>query len=123
MKNPSHPGDILKRRVLPAAGLTVTAAARRLQVTRQALNNLVNRKSGMSPEMAIRLSRAFGSTPEVWLGMQMAYDLAATAPKVLFARDRPGFGRAAGRGLIQPDKPPHVRVRDPTPHRGLQRRP
>jgi antitoxin HigA-1 len=76
MKNPSHPGDILKRRVLPAAGLTVTAAARRLQVTRQALNNLVNRKSGVSPEMAIRLSRAFGSTAEVWLGMQMAYDLA-----------------------------------------------
>lgn len=76
MKNPSHPGDILKRRVIPATGLTVTDAAKRLQVTRQALNNLVNRKSGVSPEMAIRLSRAFGSTPEVWLGMQMAYDLA-----------------------------------------------
>jgi addiction module HigA family antidote len=51
----------------------VTEAAKRLQVTRQALNNLV---SGVSPEMAIRLSRAFDSTPEVWLGMQMAYDLA-----------------------------------------------
>jgi addiction module HigA family antidote len=76
MKNPSHPGDILKRRILPAAGLTVTEAAKRLQVTRQTLNNVVNRKSGVSPEMAIRLSRAFGSTPEVWLGMQMAYDLA-----------------------------------------------
>ena len=122
MKNPSHPGDILKRRVLPAAGLTVTEAARRLQVTRQALNNLVNRKSGMSPEMAIRLSRAFGSTPEVWLGMQMAYDLAQLRQKG-FSPSRPGFGRAAGRGLIQPDKPPHGRARDPTPHRGLQRRP
>ena len=76
MKNPSHPGDILKRRIIPATGLTVTDAAKRLKVTRQALNNLVNRKSGVSPEMAIRLSRAFGSTPEVWLGMQMAYDLA-----------------------------------------------
>jgi antitoxin HigA-1 len=76
MKTPSHPGDILKRRILPTAGLTVTEAAKRLQVTRQTLNNVVNRKSGVSPEMAIRLSRAFGSTPEVWLGMQMAYDLA-----------------------------------------------
>ena len=81
MMNPSHPGDILKRRILPAAGLTVTEAARRLQVTRQTLNNLVNRKSGVSPEMAIRLSRAFGSTPEVWLGMQMAYDLAQLRKK------------------------------------------
>ncbi len=81
MKNPSHPGDILKRRVLPDAGLTVTDAAGRLHVSRQALNNLVNRKSGVSPEMAIRLSRAFGSTPEVWLGMQMAYDLAQLRSK------------------------------------------
>jgi addiction module HigA family antidote len=81
MKNPSHPGDILKRRVIPAVGLTVTEAAKRLQVTRQALNNVVNRKSGVSPEMAIRLSRAFGSTPEVWLGMQMAYDLAQLRSK------------------------------------------
>jgi antitoxin HigA-1 len=102
MKNPSHPGDILKRRVLPAAGLTVTAAARRLQVTRQALNNLVNRKSGMSPEMAIRLSRAFGSTPEVWLGMQMAYDLAQLRQK--------GFS-------------PEIAPVSAVPHRGLQRRP
>ena len=102
MKNPSHPGDILKRRVLPAAGLTVTAAARRLQVTRQALNNLVNRKSGMSPEMAIRLSRAFGSTPEVWLGMQMAYDLAQLRQKAFS---------------------PEIAPVSAVPHRGLQRRP
>jgi len=53
-----------------------TEAARALGVTRQALNNLVNLKAGISPEMAIRLSKAFGSNPEVWLGMQMAYDLA-----------------------------------------------
>ena len=49
---------------------------RSLGVTRQALNNLVNEKAGVSPEMAIRLSKAFGSSPEVWLGMQMEYDLA-----------------------------------------------
>jgi addiction module HigA family antidote len=55
----------------------VTAGAKVLGVTRQALNNIVNGKSGISPEMAIRLSKAFGSTPETWLRMQLAYDLAA----------------------------------------------
>ncbi len=50
--------------------------ARRLGVTRQALNNVVNEKSAISPEMAIRLSKAFGSGPEVWLGLQLEYDLA-----------------------------------------------
>jgi addiction module HigA family antidote len=55
----------------------VTAGAKVLGVTRQALNNVVNGKSGISPEMAIRLSKAFGSTAETWLRMQLAYDLAA----------------------------------------------
>jgi len=53
----------------------VTRAAAGLGVTRQALSDLVNGKAGISVEMAIRLSKAFGSTPETWLGMQMAYDL------------------------------------------------
>jgi addiction module HigA family antidote len=56
--------------------LTVTQAARHLGVTRQALNNLVNEKSGISREMSIRLSKAFGSSPEMWLGLQLQYDLA-----------------------------------------------
>ena len=55
----------------------MTAGAKVLGVTRQALNNVVNGKSGISPEMAIRLSKAFGSTAETWLRMQLAYDLAA----------------------------------------------
>ncbi|HBA40783.1 MAG TPA: addiction module antidote protein, HigA family [Deltaproteobacteria bacterium] len=76
MKNPPHPGRIVRRECIEALGLTVTEAARALGVTRQALNNLVNLKAGISPEMAIRLSKAFGSSPEAWLGMQMAYDLA-----------------------------------------------
>ena len=59
-----------------ALGLTVTETAKRLGVTRQALNNLVNGKGGILAEMAVRLSKAFGSSPEVWLGMQMEYDLA-----------------------------------------------
>ena len=76
MKKPPHPGRIVRQECIEPLGLTVTEAARALGVTRQALNNLVNLKAGISPEMAIRLSKAFGSSPEVWLGMQMAYNLA-----------------------------------------------
>jgi antitoxin HigA-1 len=77
MKNPTHPGLVVRHDCLDALGLSVTAGAKALGVTRQTLNNLVNGKSGVSPEMAIRLSKAFGSTPETWLRMQVAYDLAA----------------------------------------------
>ena len=75
MHNPPHPGGIVKRQCLEPLGLTVTRAAAGLGVTRQALFELVNGRTGISVEMAIRLSKAFGSTPETWLGMQMAYDL------------------------------------------------
>jgi addiction module HigA family antidote len=75
MQNPPHPGDIVKWECLEPLGLSVTRAAEGLGVTRQTLSDLVNRKAGVSVDMAIRLSRAFGSTPETWLGMQMAYDL------------------------------------------------
>ncbi|MDE0124883.1 MAG: HigA family addiction module antitoxin [Bryobacterales bacterium] len=75
MHNPPHPGSIVKRRCLDPLGLTVTRAAQGLGVTRQALLELLNGRAGISVEMAIRLSKAFGSTPETWLGMQMAYDL------------------------------------------------
>ena len=76
MKNPPHPGRVVRQECLEPLGLTVTQAARLLGVTRQALNNLVNGRAGISPEMSIRLSKAFGSSPEVWLGLQMEYDLA-----------------------------------------------
>ena len=75
MHNPPHPGGIVKRQCLEPLGLSVTRAAEGLGVTRQALSELVNEHTGISVEMAIRLSKAFGSTPETWLGMQMAYDL------------------------------------------------
>jgi len=65
MRNPPHPGRIVRQECIEPLG-----------VTRQTLNNLVNEKAGISPEMAIRLSKAFGTSPEVWLGMQMEYDLA-----------------------------------------------
>ena len=76
MKNPPHPGRIVRQECIEPLGLTVTEAAKRLGIKRQTLNNLVNGKAGISPEMSIRLSKAFGSSPEVWLGLQMEYDLA-----------------------------------------------
>jgi addiction module HigA family antidote len=76
MKNPPHPGRIVRQECLQPLGLSVTDAAERLGVARNTLNYLVNGRIGISPEMAIRLSKAFGSSPETWLGLQMDYDLA-----------------------------------------------
>ncbi len=76
MKTPPHPGETVRYDCLEPLGLTVTEGAKALGVTRQTLNDLVNGKSGISPEMAIRLSKAFGSSPETWLKMQLDYDLA-----------------------------------------------
>ena len=76
MLNPPHPGRSIRSACLEPLGLSVAQGSKILGVTRQALNNVINGKSGISPEMAIRLSKAFGSTPETWLRMQLAYDLA-----------------------------------------------
>ena len=67
MNNPPHLGETVRYDCLEPLGLTVTEGAKALGVTRQPLNNLVNGKSGISPEMAIRLSKAFGSSPETWI--------------------------------------------------------
>jgi antitoxin HigA-1 len=75
MRNPPHPGGVVRRQCLDPLNLSVTEAAKGLGVTRQALSDLVNGKAGISIDMAIRLSKAFGSSPETWLGMQMAHDL------------------------------------------------
>ena len=75
MKSPPHPGLLVKHDCIEALGLNVTAAAQALGVTRQTLSNLVNGNAGISPEMAIRLEKAFGGTAEGWLRMQLAYDL------------------------------------------------
>jgi antitoxin HigA-1 len=76
MKTPPHPGLSVRHDCLEPLGLSVTEGARVLGVTRQTLNNLVNTKSGISAEMAIRLDKAFGGGAETWLRLQMAYDLA-----------------------------------------------
>jgi addiction module HigA family antidote len=75
MHNPPHPGEIIREQCLEPLGLTVTAAAKGLGVTRKALSELVNGHSGVSPEMAIRLSKAFGGSSETWLRLQLQYDL------------------------------------------------
>jgi addiction module HigA family antidote len=76
MKNPPHPGRIVREECLHPLGLSVTTGAKVLGVSRQTLNNLVNEKAGISPEMAIRLAKAFGGTPQAWVRMQSNYDLA-----------------------------------------------
>jgi addiction module HigA family antidote len=75
MKNPPHPGRIVRQDCVEPLGLTITEAAKALGVTRQALNNLVNGKAGISPEMAVRISKAFGGGAEMWLRLQANYDL------------------------------------------------
>ena len=75
MNDPCHPGEIVKYECLEPLGLSITRAARGLGVSRQKLSDLVNCRTGVSADMAIRLSIAFGSSPEAWLGMQSAYDL------------------------------------------------
>ena len=76
MKDPVHPGAIVREDCLKPSSLSVSEGARRLGVGRQTLSHLVNEKASVSIEMAYRLSKAFGSTPETWLGMQLAFDLA-----------------------------------------------
>lgn len=75
MHNPPHPGEVLKGLFLDPLNLTVTDAAKALGVTRKTLSQIVNGRAGISSAMAMRLSKAFGTTPEHWLRMQNAYDL------------------------------------------------
>ena len=75
MHNPPHPGEVIRELCLEPLALTVTAAARELGVSRKALSELLNGHSGISPEMPIRLGKAFGGSSESWLRQQMQYDL------------------------------------------------
>lgn len=76
MKNPPHPGKVVRTACLEPLGLSVTEGAKVLGVSRQALSNLVNGRARMSADMAIRLAKAFGSTTETWIRLQTAYDIA-----------------------------------------------
>lgn len=81
MKKPCHPGELLKEECLIPLNLTVTEAAKFLGVSRYTLSCIVNEKQGITPIMALKLSKAFNTTPEVWLNMQMNYDLAIAREK------------------------------------------
>lgn len=76
MYNPAHPGEVLREMYIKPLGLTITEAAQRLGVPRQRLSQIVNGKASISPDMALRLAKAFENTsPQFWLNMQNQYDL------------------------------------------------
>jgi len=91
-RRPTHPGEVLREDVIKPLGLTVTEAAKRLGVTRKTLSALINCKASMSPEMAVRISKATRTSPESWLYMQAKLDL-------WLAQQKPpeveGFGKVA----------------------------
>src|SRR5262249_31833890 len=97
MKNPPHPGLSVRHDCIEPLDLTITEAADILGVTRQTLNNLVNGKSGISADMAIRLDKAFGGGAETWLRLQMAYDLAQARQHEGDIKVKPGPPRQVGR--------------------------
>ena len=74
MHNPAHPGEVLKELYFPQ-GMGVSEAAKKLGVSRQTLSAIINGRAGISAEMAMRLAKALGTSPDLWLGMQMQYDL------------------------------------------------
>jgi addiction module HigA family antidote len=82
MYNPPHPGEIIREFCIEPLGLTVTEAAKAIGVTRKTLSALLNGRSGISPEMALRLSKVFGRSPEGWLKLQLQYDLWTTQQSV-----------------------------------------
>lgn len=84
MFNPPHPGEVLREDILKPLGLSVTASARLLGVSRKSLSKIVNGQGGITPEMAIRLEMAFKPSAESWLRHQAAYDLWQTRQKVNF---------------------------------------
>ena len=75
MHNPPHPGEIIRELCLEPLGISVTKAAESLGVSRKTLSSILNGRAGISPEMAIRLSIAFDTSPESWLNQQSQYDL------------------------------------------------
>jgi antitoxin HigA-1 len=74
-RRPTHPGELLREDVLPALGMTQTALAERLSVSRLTVSELLHGKRALSPDMAVRLARLLRTTPESWLNMQQAVDL------------------------------------------------
>jgi addiction module HigA family antidote len=95
MKNPPHPGDFIRTEIIEAAGLSVTAAAVVLQVSRPALSSLLNGKAGLSGEMALRIEKAFGVKMDTLMRMQSAFDIAQTRKREKLIRVRRFYPPAA----------------------------
>lgn len=75
---PAHPGELLRAEVIPGSGLTKTAFAKRLGISREALHNVLSGKSAVTTVLALKLARLLGTSAEVWLNMQQAYDISTT---------------------------------------------
>ena len=82
MKNPPHPGELIGD-TLEELGVSISAAAKALGITRQQLHNLIAGRSGITPEMAVKLEKAIGSTADTWLRMQTHYDLAQVRKRTI----------------------------------------
>jgi addiction module HigA family antidote len=117
MKNPPHASGFVRRQCIEPLGLTITVAAAALGVTRTILSELVNEKCGISPEMAVRLSKVFGGSAETWLTQQAHYDLVQVhadriKPKRLeltvgfSSKEKPAVTRAAGSAEVGAVCPP-----------------
>jgi antitoxin HigA-1 len=102
MKYPHHPGQSVRYDCLEPVGLTVSKGASVLGVNRKALSDLINGRSGVTPDMAIRLSKAFGGTAEVWLRLQMAFDLAKIRDEADEIHVKPYHKPRPDRGELHP---------------------
>lgn len=100
-RRPTHPGEMLREDFLPDYGLTVASLAQAIGVSRQSINDLLRERRAVSPEMALRLARLFGNSPEFWLNAQRAVDLwvAAQTIKADVARIKTLRAARAGSGL------------------------
>jgi addiction module HigA family antidote len=96
MKNPPHPGDFIRTEIIMPAGLSVTAAAAALHVSRPALFSLLNTKADLSGDMVLRIEKAFGVKMDTLMRMQSAYDIAQTRQREKRVRGVRRFHRAAG---------------------------
>lgn len=122
IKNPPHPGDFIRTEIIQPAGLSVTATAAALKVSRPALSSLLNGKASLSGDMALRIEKAFGVRMDTLMRMQSAYDIARTrlrerqirvrrissAPLKRFAEDEGTYERAHRQGLALLDKGFHL---------------
>jgi addiction module HigA family antidote len=104
MKNPPHPGDFIRTEIIEPAGLTVTAAAVALRVSRPALSSLLNGKADLSGDMALRIEKAFGVKMDTLMRMQSAYDIAQTRKREKLIRVR----RVEQAGDIMRDESAHT---------------